>query len=96
MERSYSLVVILDPEDKKEEQEKLLEKIKKLISDLKGEKLREKLWGKRSLAYPIKKRKEGVYVEYEFILAPESAPELKRKLLMEEKILRYLLVKKEA
>lgn len=95
MTRNYDLVVVLDPEISKEEQETLLQKIRNLITDFKGKKPEEKNWGKKDLAYPIKKRNSGIYFEFSFVLPAEAAPELRKKLLSEERILRYLLIRNE-
>lgn len=92
MERKYDLVVILDPEIAAEEQEKLLSKIKKFISDAEGKVSGVKEWGKKQLAYQISKKETGLFVEINFSLPAQSAPSVRQKLQMEEKILRYLLV----
>lgn len=95
MERKYDLVVILDPEIAAEEQEKLLSKIKKFILDAEGKVSEVKEWGKRQLTYPISKKEVGLFVEINFSLPSQSAPFLRQKLQVEEKILRYLLVVEE-
>lgn len=95
MTRNYDLVVILDPEIKAEEQEKLLSKIKKFISDAEGKILEVKEWGKKQLAYPVSKKETGLFVEFSFSFPSQSAPFLRQKLQTEEKILRYLLVVEE-
>jgi len=94
MNRNYELVVILDPETKAEEQEKLLEKIKKQIADSEGKSSPVKELGKKELAYPIKKKREGVFYLLEFSAPAASLASLQPKLLLEEKVLRYLLVGK--
>lgn len=95
MIRNYDLVVILDPEITAEEQEKLLSKIKKFITDAEGKVSEVKEWGKKQLAYLISKKETGLFVELKVALASESAPFLRQKLQTEEKILRYLLVVEE-
>jgi len=95
MTRNYDLVVILDPEIKAEEQEKLLSKIKKFITDAEGKVSEVKEWGKKQLTYLISKKETGLFVELNLSLPSESAPFLRQKLQTEEKILRYLLVVEE-
>lgn len=95
MIRNYDLVVILDPEITAEEQEKLLSKIKKFITDAEGKVSEVKEWGKKQLTYLISKKETGLFVELKVSLASESAPFLRQKLQTEEKILRYLLVVEE-
>ena len=73
------------------EQKNLTVDIEKTISEGKGtvEKLED--WGKRNLAYEIRKQKEGYYTLFHFV-APEDFPKkLEKKLSINENILRYLL-----
>jgi len=92
MDRNYELVVILDPELKTEEQEKLLSKIKKLISTGEGKISELKEWGKKELAYRIAKKTNGIFCLLFFSAPVASISSLKQKLQLEEKILRFLVV----
>jgi len=49
-------------------------------------------WGRRTLAYPIKKSTTGYYVVANFETAPKLLPEFERTLRLDESVLRYLLV----
>ncbi len=49
-------------------------------------------WGKRSLAYPIKKRETGYYVIANFEADPKSLPEFERAIRLDDGVLRYLVV----
>lgn len=71
------------------------EKIDAILSKLKIKEESKKVWGKRFLAYPIKKQKEGIYVHLGLKIKPEQAKELEKKISLENKILRYLLIKVE-
>jgi len=94
MKRNYELVVIFEPEIKAEEKEELLKKIKKIIS--KEDKIKEeKEWGRKELAYPIRKQRVGIFYWFSFSADPSLPLSLKKILSLEEKILRYLLVVKE-
>ena len=50
------------------------------------------LWGKRTLAYPIKKRDTGNYVVANFDTDPTLLPEFERALKLDEGVLRFLVV----
>ncbi|MFH1762102.1 MAG: 30S ribosomal protein S6 [bacterium] len=51
-------------------------------------------WGKRKLAYPIKRRKHGEYTIFEFETDKNTVvEELERNFRINEKVLRYLSVK---
>ncbi len=95
MTRNYDLVVILDPELKDEEQEKLLAKIKKIISDSEGKISETKQWGKRVLAYRVSKRDSGFFVEFKFTAPANLLSSIRQKIKIEEQVLRYLLVVEE-
>ena len=92
MKRNYELVVILDSEIKTEEQEETISRVKKIISNIKGEMVSTKDWGKKEFTYPIGKKLSGVYFLFEFTAEPETVTSVKQKLQLEEKIIRYLLV----
>ncbi len=52
-------------------------------------------WGRRQLAFPIKKRTGGYYVVTQFQTDPQSLPEYERLLKLDEDLLRYLVVSHE-
>lgn len=94
MMRKYELTLVLKPKLTKESQKKLLEKIKKTLG--KGKILSTELWGKKELAYPIKKEKEGIYLFLELEYKAEKGGEIERNLRLEESILRHLLISRVA
>jgi len=90
MKRKYELTLVLEPELSKQEKEKLLETIKKYLG--KARVSEEKDWGVKDLAYPIKKQKRGFFYWLNFETDSQDLPEIAKKIKLEEKILRYLLV----
>src|SRR5512146_3383519 len=52
-------------------------------------------WGKRTLAYPIKKKETGYYVVTQFEAAGELLPEYERAVKLDESVLRYIVVLNE-
>lgn len=93
--RDYELVLVIDPELSGEDQKKLLAKVQKIVEDLKGKVEKKDEWGRKELAYPIKKKNLGYYFLLAIKLPPEAPAQVDKKLKLEEKIIRYLLVKKE-
>lgn len=85
----------MDPEIKEETKEKLLSKIKKIITDSEGEILELKEWGKKLLAYPIAKKQEGILYLFSLTLPSEKIKSIKQKIKLEGLMLRFLLVSKE-
>jgi len=93
--RDYELTLVIDPDLTSENQKKLITKTKKIITDLKGKAGKTDEWGKRELAYPIKKKTLGYYFFLESKLPEKGLGELEKKLKLEEGVIRYLLVKSE-
>jgi small subunit ribosomal protein S6 len=50
-------------------------------------------WGKRPLAYEIKKRKEGYYVVVEFAGEPATVAELDRILGLADEVMRFKIIR---
>jgi len=91
--RNYEMVVIINPELDEAKFNNTLNNISKLIADMGGVATDIKQWGKRKLAYPIKKFSEGNYVLTNFQLQPALSKELEAKLQISEDVLRHLLVR---
>jgi len=92
MKSNYELVVVFEPEIKAEEKEKLLTGLKKTITE-KGKILKEEDWGKKELAYPIKKQRSGLFCWFSFEAESDLPQTLEKKTKLEEKIIRFLLTK---
>lgn len=93
--RTYELVLILPPEFTEEEQNKVLAKIQKLISEDKGKIVDKTSWGKKEFSYPIAKKPSGIYWFLNLELNPQVAVKLSNQLKITEQVMRHLLIKKE-
>ncbi len=92
--KKYELVLILTEEAGKNEA--LAQKLaKEIISKVKGKITDTKVLGVRDLAYPIKEAVKGWYGFFKVELDGKIIPELERSMKLEEKIIRYLLVRAE-
>ncbi len=91
--REYEMVVIINPELDEAKFNNTLDGITKLITDNGGVVFEVKHWGKRKLAYPIKKFSEGNYVLTYFQLQPASSKGIEAKLQISEDVLRHMLVR---
>lgn len=92
---NYELTLVFDSELSAEDIKKLADKIKKIIEDAKGVLGEASDWGKKDLAYPIKKKSHGVYQLWSLQLEGASVDPLSKKLAMEGDLLRCLLVRVE-
>lgn len=93
--KNYELTLILDPNLTVEKKKALIEKIKKILEASGGKVEKTDEWGKKKLAYLIRKFEEGDFLFLEIALPQQSPAEIEKKLSLEEAILRCLLVKKE-
>ena len=91
--RDYELVAIISPELDEEGVSEIVERVTQSINSRGGEVEEVKKWGKRKLAYPIRKFMEADYVLARFKLMPKSVRELEAEIGASGDILRYLVVK---
>lgn len=67
--------------------------VKDLILSEKGKIEKEEDWGKKALAYPIKKNQSAYFLLWSIAIEDDRVNEVKKKLNFNEKLLRYLLLK---
>ena len=91
----YETGFLISPNLAEEETEKVISQMAEIISKKKGKVIKEDRWGKRKLAYPIKKFDEAFYVFFHYEGDPKIPFELERRFKQTEAILRFLTVKKE-
>lgn len=88
--RHYETTFVIDSLLKAEEIDAIISKYERFITTNGGEILRIDRWGKRRLAFEIKKRQYGFYVYIRFS-APSNIPRLlEREYRLNENVLRYL------
>ncbi len=94
--RSYELTVLTPGDFTSTELKKVTDAISSLVKKLGGEVVETKDWGKKELAYAIKKQgkqfKDAVYTFFVLKLDAEKAPELDKQILLNADIIRHLLV----
>ncbi len=93
--RQYETVFLISPNLEEEETTKIITQISGIISKGKGKLIQEDRWGKKRLAYPIKKFEEAFYVFFHYEGDSNIPLELEKRFKQTEAILRFLTVKKE-
>ena len=91
--RLYDIVMVISPEKSGEEAAALAEGFRKILADDGASVLKDEPWGKRRLAYPIAKRREGFYHYYQAEAKAETVAEVERKLKLSDDVLRHLVVR---
>ena len=91
--RPYELMVIFDPELDDRQVGPTMEKFLGVVKTDGGSVETVDVWGRRRLAYPIKKKDEGSYVVTNFTAEPATAKELDRQLGLNESVMRTKLLR---
>lgn len=93
--RAYELMVIIDPEVEEKTVEPTLEKFLTVVRNNGGTVDNVDIWGRRHLAYEIRKKSEGIYAVVNFTANPDTAAELDRQLSLNETIMRTKIIRPE-
>lgn len=93
--RDYESIFILNPTMDEAESEKVALRMQEVIKGNGGEVVRVEKWGKRKLAYPIKKHKKGEYVLVQFKGLAGTVAELERNYKMTDAVIKYITVRLE-
>ena len=88
----YEIAVLYHP-DLEVDLTKAEEKVTKLFTDNGGKVTGTDNWGKRKLAYPIKKQEHAIYVFYTVDLPGASLKKIETTLNITDEVIRYLIVK---
>jgi len=91
--RQYEMMIIVDPEVDDRQVPAALERFLTVVKNDKGTVDNVDVWGRRRMAFDIKKRSEGIYVVVNFTAAPATAKEMDRQLGLSETILRTKLLR---
>jgi len=86
--RAYELMVILDPSLEERTVGPSLDKYLNVIRKDGGTVESVDIWGRRRMAYEIKKNQEGIYAVVTLNAEPDTVKELDRQLTLNESILR--------
>ncbi len=91
--RDYELIFIISPEVEEDKMGAAIDNVTQFITGKGGTISEVEQWGKRKLAFSIKRFTEGNYVLARFKMKPELTKELEANLQISEEVLRHLLVK---
>jgi small subunit ribosomal protein S6 len=93
--RDYELMVVLDPNLDEAGIEALNARILSLVTQRGGTIENVDTWGRRRLAYPIGRNRDGFYILNRLQLPPNAAVEIEHALKLTESVIRHLLVRSE-
>jgi len=91
----YESIFIITPNITDEETAAVIKKMQDVVAKQGGEMLKFEDWGKKKLAYEIKKQKRGHYAFFQFKAAPTAVAELERTYKLTDSVIKFLTVKLE-
>jgi len=94
--RNYELAFIIEPNVSGEAVSEMIDKVSQFVQMASGTVEKRDVWGRKSLAYPIKNYREGTYVLLNAKLEPSLLGNLENNLKLTEEIIRYMLVKADS
>ena len=92
-QRYYETIFISPPTMAEDEVEKVVNDVKDIFASRGAEVERIERWGRRRLAYPIKKFDEGWYVLFQVKGNGDAVQEVERRLRISEQVIKYLSVR---
>ena len=92
--RRYESVWVVDGDLSDEEVKSAIDKFTRIISAQGGTVVGVDEWGRKKLAYKVKSAARGYYILADFAGTPETVKELERNYRIDDRIIRYLTVKK--
>jgi small subunit ribosomal protein S6 len=91
MARDYELGIVINPEVGDEQARTLVERVTTIITNHGGQVVRVNAWGRRRLAYPIQRFRDGLYFFFDLMLDPSTIADIERNLRVNEDIIRQLM-----
>jgi small subunit ribosomal protein S6 len=93
---AYELIYIISPEVSEEELPQVIEKMSQSVSKAGGNVVELTKWGRKRMAYPIRRFAEGNYVFNRIELEPVKVKEIEANLRLSDEVLRHLMIKVRA
>lgn len=87
--REYEVVYVLAPNADNAEAERVNAKVTEVVSGYGGKLVKLDNWGRRKLAYPIKRNTRGIFVYMKYVAQPGVVAEIERNLRIADSVLRF-------
>lgn len=91
---NYEGLFIIKPDIKEEDVKNIFKSIADNVTKNGGSVKKEEVWGKRQLAYPVKKAKEGYYYKLDFAAPTNAIIKLEEIFRLSEDILRTMITRR--
>ena len=90
--RRYETVAIVNPEAGNDGTDKVLERMRDALGRTEGKEVRFEDWGRRRLAYELRRQKKGHYLYIQYLGSSATVPELERLLGITEEAMKFQTV----
>lgn len=90
--REYETIYILRPDTQNDRVADVNQRVRGIIEGLGGVVMNVDNWGKRKLAYEIKKELKGIYLFWQYLGSPQVVTEFERNMRMLDPVIRYMTV----
>ena len=89
--RNYELVCLIQPDLDETAVNAIVDRVKTWVGESGGSVDKIDMWGKRRMAYSIRKQREGNYVLFNLTLEPKATAILEQNLRYTETVMRHML-----
>ena len=91
--RAYEILFILRPDMPEEDVDRFLTQMETVVSSTGGTVQSKEKWGRRRLAYEVRRHREGYYVLFNLECEPPTLREFERVLKVSEPAIKFLTVR---
>ena len=91
--RLYDIVALVTPDLTDEDAQKVAAEYRKILSDGGAEIVKDEIWGRRRLAFPILRKREAYYHYFQVSAEPAIIAETERRMKLSDQVLRHLAVR---
>lgn len=90
--KEYETIYVLRPDVDADTTEKVQHRVREVVERERGKLVKLEAWGRRRLAYPVKKQTKGVYMYVKYLGAGGLVSELERNLKLQDSVIKFQTV----
>ena len=91
--REFETIYVLRPNTSNDGVAEVNNRVRGIIEERGGKVLKVDNWGKRRLAYEVKKERKGIYLYWQYLAAHGTVEEVERNMRMLDHVLRFMTIK---
>ena len=93
MDRDYEIGFVINPEAAEDEVKKVIDSVVEIVKKAGGSIENVDEWGRRKLAYSIRRHNEGIYIFITVAVAGSAIFDIERRLKLSEKVMRFVTLR---